>query len=183
MLNPELAAILAPDKLERERVQISFQQDILHALSALGRLMNCALQADSNIRKNSVLLCSQAAAILSNLHYRYVQRRFFVSQHMTGSVATLGKAAPIDTMLFGEDFGEKVKALRCAERAKKDIFSNQSQSRNPTRNLNSNRPSVFKRIETRQQGPYPRPHQRRLDYKRDSFKGKAQIRRKDTYQK
>lgn len=66
MLNPELAAILAPDKLKRERLQISFQQDILHALSALGRLINCALQADSNIRKNSVLLCSQAAAILSN---------------------------------------------------------------------------------------------------------------------
>lgn len=142
--------------------------------------MNCSLQDDPDIRKKSISLCSQSAAILSNLHHKIsIQRRYFVSQHMTSSVAALGKAAPINTMLFGETFGDKVKALKCAERSKKDIFVSQSQTRVVTRNLKLIRPSVSKRMETRQQGPYPKSQQRRSDYKKDTIRGKAQMKRKD----
>lgn len=147
--------------------------------------MNCLLKDEVDLKKKSITICGQAGSILTNLHHRLsLQRRYFALQHMSASVASLGKTAPIDTLLFGEGFGDKIKSLKSAERSRKDILPQARPQPSFSRNLNSYRPSASSRRGSRHQGQHPRSyHQYRQDFKRGFTRGKAQVKRKETYQK
>lgn len=80
LLNPEIAAVLSADRLKGDKIHMSFQQDILHSLSAIGELLNCLLKDEVDLKKKSITICGQAGSILTNLHHRLsLQRRYFAS--------------------------------------------------------------------------------------------------------
>lgn len=149
LLNPEVSVTVSRDTLTRDKFKADFQHDLAFALSAIGRLTTCALANDQDLTNKAVTLCSQAGVILANLHYKISkQRRYLAARTFNKSISHLATTTKIDQFLFGSDFGEKIKALKSAERSGQDLARSRVGVSKP---LNSYRPSFPQRRENRHQ--------------------------------
>lgn len=55
-LNLEIAAVLSADRLKGDKIHMSFQQNILHSLSAIDELLNCLLKDEPDLEKKSITI-------------------------------------------------------------------------------------------------------------------------------
>ena len=163
VVNPEIVAGMNPAAIARDKHQIAIQNDLERGIGCLMLAVNKMLLAGSGtVEKIEFLpLLSDTLRYLCDLqHTLSLQRRTFINNGLSKSVVELSNSIPVGQLLYGQDFGEKIKASKAAERSAKDIVTNQEKFKYPVRqvsrtvpkNLNYHRPLRFKPRDHRQQG-------------------------------
>lgn len=151
-LNVEVAGILSKSLLKRDKYLASSQTQLGSALSALGCVLNLLLNestADNNsVRKAALQPALDAGRILVDLHYQLSQsRRFCVVPLLDKTIKQIAINSKVDSMLFGSDFNDKIKAQKEIEKNSRELKSIQSVSLKQTNtrggpsSLNWNAPS------------------------------------------
>lgn len=127
-INPEFEAIMTQAYLNRDKCHANFQDLLSRGLSAVGKAMNCILlhslgESDNTNTNNEVLpYLVDAGRIFTNLFYNIsITRRNLITQTCGKSVKDTAVKTEPGEFLFGDDFGERMKATKNLERSAKDI--------------------------------------------------------------
>lgn len=115
-LNPELVAALSENTLKRDK-KFEYRQNLV------GKVLSCMGSMLTEIMKgnlNSVKLIegiNDSAKILCNMnHYDNFVRRHFALSPLHNSVKKAVTNVTVDTYLFGENLGERLKSAKALER-------------------------------------------------------------------
>lgn len=167
-LNPEIAASMGPVALTKDKYQVNIQDDLGQGIGCVMLAVHKMLLDERPVipKIEYIPLLSDILRHLSDLqHTLSLQRRSFINNGLSKAVVDLAASTPVGTLLYGQDFGEKIKAVKMAERSAKEmattqgrprqlVVSNQSSGPFRTRNLNSFRPSRYRPRDHRQQGQF-----------------------------
>lgn len=124
-LNPELKLTLAAHALKRDGFQLELQNQLGAALSALGQAFSKTLRfnPDDEVIKAVNAALGDAGRILTDLHYKLsTTRRSFILPGLSLLSRNVATEGPVDTLLFGESFTERVKTASTLEKTGKDML-------------------------------------------------------------
>ncbi|CAG9766199.1 unnamed protein product [Ceutorhynchus assimilis] len=120
-VNAEILAIMSALHKKRDSGYSAIQNQISHALSALGQGLKIILEEGNNfpkeLKENLMTPLWDSGKILTNLFFSLSQtRRTLISQTVNRQVKDIIEKSVPDTSLFGLDFGEKIKSARMLEK-------------------------------------------------------------------
>ncbi|CAG9773284.1 unnamed protein product [Ceutorhynchus assimilis] len=119
ILNPEVVATMGPTGLTKDKFQISFQEEnakgISNLLYAVNKLIND--EREEVPKAEYIELLSDTTRHYTNLQHKLsLQRRSFINQNLNKLVVDLSVTTPVDTFLYGENLGERIKTAKAAEK-------------------------------------------------------------------
>ena len=159
-VNPEIIAAVSPFTVKQDGSHMIIQNQVAGGITILGNALTYVLSRDNPEGgealepRRLITWLSDAGRLLSDLHhFLSVTRRGFFTTGLNKTVKNLADRAVIDTYLFGETFGEQLRAAKAIEKTGRELkeddkcksaskFSNKTfPSRGKFRPLNSKRPS------------------------------------------
>lgn len=146
-LNPEIKSVLSATSNKKDVYQVLNQSQLSAAINATGialsQVLECKKSSDPENGK-LISLLSDSGRILSDLqHSLSITRRAFIIPGLNPLVKTIADGSKVDTLLFGEDFPDRLKSIQAVERSSKAIARSTTnfKYRAPAANLESRGPS------------------------------------------
>lgn len=119
-VNPEVVGCMNDSSSKKDYFLKSLQHQLAHGLSAMGSIMDAALK--DNKQPDYLSSLADAALLFGNVHNAIsVQRRQNILPLLNLDSQKVGQKAPIDTFLFGSDFGESLKSNQALRKTTVDI--------------------------------------------------------------
>ncbi|XP_066590167.1 uncharacterized protein [Prorops nasuta] len=192
-LNPEIKSALSSIGIKKDSYQVQAQNQLGTGINAIGAALTEVLTAEQS--KDLTIDTSKfieklgdAGRILSDLHYGMSKtRKSFIIPGLNPIIKHIADESVVDTMLFGENLAEKLKAAKTMERSSKDLEKKKKNSsmewrndyrsyqgsnsrsgdyRHQTSKLNWKRPSGVSRRDTQRKGQISK-NSRDKDTKKD----------------
>ena len=122
LLNPEIKSLLGIGK-KKDAYQAASQSQLGTAIGILGKaLSDISKLAKSPETAGIFETVSDASRLLADMHHGISStRRLFVMPTLDLKAKSIAQEAPIDVLLFGDNFTEKLKAAKDVEKSAKDI--------------------------------------------------------------
>ncbi|CAD6208002.1 GSCOCG00012712001-RA-CDS, partial [Cotesia congregata] len=122
ILNPEIASTLNESALKRDKYFCNTQKLAGSSLSALAPVINLLLEKDKIDSKEILGNIWDAARIQAELHHsQSIARRAYILSGLTKQVASSLEERQIDTHLFGDKLGEKIKEIKSMDKQTHDL--------------------------------------------------------------
>lgn len=123
-LNTEIIPIIPPLTQKKDRYMSAHQNQLSIGITALGTALNALLRDKENFggKQNLLTPLSDSARILLDLHHSMSQtRRGQILPIFSKQIKEAASEAPIDDLLFGNDFGERCKNIKALEKCSKEL--------------------------------------------------------------
>ncbi|XP_043482415.1 uncharacterized protein LOC122511321 [Leptopilina heterotoma] len=123
-LNSEIKCSTGDLSLKKDSFQVITQNQLGSGISAMGK---CLTELIIRSKNDPTLLpligdLADSGGLLTDLHYRMsMTRRSFITPGLSLIIKKIADECPVDTLLYGENFAEKLKLAKAAERSSKDI--------------------------------------------------------------
>ncbi|KAL0861714.1 hypothetical protein ABMA27_009195 [Loxostege sticticalis] len=116
-LNPEIAAVLTESSRNREKRLEKAQNHLGLGISALTNLISSLIEKDMD-RMEIIRRLSESNQILLDLHFENtLNRRKLITYTLDKKFLDIVQDVPRDSLLFGENLSEKIKASKSAEKS------------------------------------------------------------------
>lgn len=153
-LNLEVKAALSALAIKKDTYQFSAQNQLGAGINAIGAALTEVLKAESSTEQTIdtskfIERLADAGRILSDLHHDMSKaRRSFIVPALNAIVKSIADDSAIDSLLFGENFSENLKAAKATEKSSKDLVKQKGEyrrsfgadSREDNRRFQSTRP-------------------------------------------
>ncbi|XP_051175652.1 uncharacterized protein LOC127290874 [Leptopilina boulardi] len=124
-LNPEIKSVMSSSAIKKDQYQVAAQIQLGAATSAVGEVLTTLLEAkkiDDKEISNVFEIMSDVGKILTDLqHTLSLTRRSFITPSFSLRLKTIADETGVDTWLFGNTLGEKLKSAKECEKTGKDI--------------------------------------------------------------
>ncbi|VEN36276.1 unnamed protein product [Callosobruchus maculatus] len=123
MLNCEVQAMLSPVELKKDSFLHDLQGNLGKGIGILGTIITDMMAKKSKDETPPHLTkLVEAGQLLCSVHYEVSRhRRLNSNRHFNSKIQKIASSQKIDTLLFGEDFGENSKMVKALENTIKDI--------------------------------------------------------------
>ena len=136
-VNAEIAATMSQASLKKDSYQVSAQNQLSAALSAVGKgltLLLTDIKMDASIKTPLVSIMGDAGRLLAGLHHsNSLTRRSFITPSLSTTVKPIADKSPIDQFLYGKDLADTLKAARAIEKTGKELKARSTGSRQYTK--------------------------------------------------
>lgn len=149
MLNAEVKSLLTVGR-KKDAYQAAWQHQIGVATGMLGKALTdiAALEKSPEIA-NIFEIVSDASRLLADMHHTIsMTRRLFALPSLGLNAKNIAEEAPIDSLLFGENFAEKLKLANEVEKSAKTIAKSKDYSSNKIYNRESSSSGFKKDFKT-----------------------------------
>ncbi|XP_043466072.1 uncharacterized protein LOC122513040 [Leptopilina heterotoma] len=142
-LNQEIKSGMGVTALKKDQHQVTAQNKLGAAISALGQVLTVVLQIKKESKDLDAAtlvsifstLCDIGRILTDIQHGLSMTRRSFIVPTFSILLKQIADVTPVDTYLFGENLSEKLKSAKEVEKSAKDITkSNQSSSKSYVNN-------------------------------------------------
>lgn len=126
-LNKELAAVLTPSVIKRDEYQAASQAQVGACLNAFGSGMSILLRPEilqllNDDARTALSDFSNGIHLLADHNYRLsLARRAFAKPSLNIIGKTAADSAPIDSLLFGQNFTETLRAAQACEKTGREM--------------------------------------------------------------
>lgn len=115
-MNPEILASMGETQVKRDSYQERAQVQLGAAIAAAGSVLD-KLISDESRESSYIKTLSDSVRIMCDLHHSMsLSRRAFVTPTFDKLVKGLVQNSPVDKLLYGEDFGKRLKTAKAAEK-------------------------------------------------------------------
>lgn len=126
LVNPEVKSAMNGISLKKDGYQMLSQNALGTGITALGAALTEVLHFDKTkepLQTSKVIsFLGDAGRILTDLHHALsMTRRFFITPGLNPLVKTIAAESTVGTLLFGDDFAEKIKSVKAVENSSKDL--------------------------------------------------------------
>lgn len=122
-LNPEIKSAMGSASIKKDYYQTVHQNQLAAAINALGIALTEALnRANEEPNSQFIELLSDSGRILADLqHSLSITRRGYILPALNPLVKNIADGSSVDSLLFREDFPERLKAAEAVERSSKTV--------------------------------------------------------------
>lgn len=121
VVNPEIKRTMSDISLKKDKFQVLSQQQLGAGLSAIGCALTDLLKSGQE-KTSLVTSLSDAGRLLADIfHGISTTRRTFITPNLNRVVKNMAEDLKMDSLLYGEDFPERMKAALAMEKQVKDI--------------------------------------------------------------
>lgn len=151
VLNPEVAFLLSPPEIKKDKFLLNIQNLLGKGLSAQGSALSKILEANETVDAAVTQALVDSGKLLTDtFHSLSVHRKFQLHKSLNDKSQKISLSQNVDTHLFGSDFAEKCKSAKDVEAVAMDLFKSPSgnksvPSTSGSKYLNSQRPTFKKR--------------------------------------
>lgn len=129
ILNAEIKSAMSTSAIKKDQHQVRAQTQLGAAISAVGQVLTTFLEAKKatkELEKNEIsqvfqTICDIGKILTDSHHDTSITRRSFITPSFSMRLKTIADETGVDTFLFGETLGEKLKAAKECEKSGKDI--------------------------------------------------------------
>ena len=124
IINPEVKSAMSSTSMKKDSYQAIVQTQLSASLSAVGTCLTDLLKEqdphfEANRKSRFITLLSEAGKCLSDLHHeKSLTRRHFIVPGLNPVIKSIANGG---TLLFGEEFPEKLKTAKAVEKYGKDL--------------------------------------------------------------
>lgn len=163
VLNPEVAFLLSPAEIKKDKFLLNIQNLLGKGLSAQGAALSKILEEQDTVDSTTKQALVDSGKLLTDtFHSISVHRKFQLHKSLNDKSQKISIGQNVDTYLFGSDFAQKCKSVKDAEAVARELFKPHSgnkpvPSTSGAKSLNFQRPSFKKRMksnEKRRGEPY-----------------------------
>lgn len=142
-LNSEVLPCLPEPAKKHEAFMLAMQHQLAYGLAAVGSVMTQMINTGSDTQHLTCL--ADASQIFSNIHNAMsAHRRYKILPHLNEECKKVVQASTVDKFLFGENFGDSVKANQAIKKASAGIKKRKWQPPAPVASTSSPRPTVVR---------------------------------------
>lgn len=122
VLNEEIAQIIAPTSLKRDKYQCHSQDQLKSGITAVGCALNLLLKDGSDLGKLLLPVLTDAGKVLLNLYFTMsLNRKHLLVPQLNKNIKQIAMESKTDVKLFGEDFSDKCKTVKDLEKSARDL--------------------------------------------------------------